>query len=197
MPDRHYVVVPWESRPGSTEVDAFGRRAGEFSLDEAITDSFRFTLSRQIVGEVRGKEIWAMIKAMESGAGSISTTHGRNARQTMDKLVTCAMEEGETSELATLKLAQTVDVVVQIGLLTQPAGENRWSRSRWVSEIALVEPGDAGYNLDHVFEAGFGSTVATPSGTPIKKGLVNELQAHGFDLPAFQREMGVRGVQPS
>ena len=55
MPDRHSVVVPWEARPGSTEVDAFGRRAGEFTLDEAITDSFRFTLSRQIVGEVRGK----------------------------------------------------------------------------------------------------------------------------------------------
>jgi Flp pilus assembly CpaF family ATPase len=197
MPDRHSVVIPWEARPGSTEVDAFGRRAGEFTLGEAIDDSFRFTLSRQIVGEVRGKEIWAMIKAMESGSGSISSTHGKNARQTMDKLVTCAMEEGESFELATLKLAQTVDLVVQIGLLSKPDGENRWSRTRWVSEVALVEPGDAGYNLDSVFESGFGTTVATPSGTPIKKGLLNELQYHGFDLAAFQREMGARGVQPS
>ena len=197
MPDRHSIVVPWEARPGSTEVDAFGRRAGEFTLDEAITDSFRFTLSRQIVGEVRGKEIWAMIKAMESGAGSISSTHGKNARQTMDKLVTCAMEAGETAELATKKLAQTVDIVVQIGLLTQPDGDNHWTRSRWVSEIALVEPGDAGYNLDHVFEAPYGTTLATRSGTPVNKGLLNELQHHGFDLAAFQREMGVRGVQPS
>ena len=138
-----------------------------------------------------------MIKAMESGAGSISSTHGRNARQTMDKLVTCAMEAGETAELATLKLAQTVDVVVQIGLLTQPDGDNHWSRCRWVSEIALVEPGDAGYNLDHVFEAPYGTTVAAPSGTPIKKGLLQELRAHGFDLAAFQREMGARGVQSS
>lgn len=195
LPDRHSIVIPWEARPGSNEVDAFGRRAGEFTLDEAIIDSFRFFLSRQIVGEVRGSEIWAMIKAMESGAGSISSTHGKDARATMDKLVTCAMEAGQTAALATAKLAQTVDVVVQIGLLTKPDGDNHYARTRWISEVALVEPGDAGYNLDHVFKAGFGSTVAAVAGTPIKKDLLAELEAHGFDLAAFQREKTARGVQ--
>ena len=69
----------WEARPGSGERGPDGRQAGEFTLDEALVDSFRFNLSRQIVGEVRGKEIWAMIKAMESGTGSISTTHAADA----------------------------------------------------------------------------------------------------------------------
>ena len=76
---RHKVVHAWEARPGSGERGADGRQAGEFTLDEALVDSFRFNLSRQIVGEVRGKEIWAMIKAMESGTGSISTTHARRS----------------------------------------------------------------------------------------------------------------------
>jgi pilus assembly protein CpaF len=195
MPERHPIVHPWEARPGSSEVDAFGRRAGEFTLDEAIVDSFRFFLSRQIVGEVRGSEIWAMIKAMESGAGSISSTHGKDARATMAKLVTCAMEAGAGHDLAVAKLAQTVDVVVQIGLLTQPEGREHYSRTRWVSEIALVEPGDAGINLDHVFKADFGTTVATAAGTPIKKEMLAELTAHGFDVPTFQRELLTRGAQ--
>ena len=35
----------------------------------------RFNLDRIIVGEVRGGEVMAMFKAMQSGAGSLSTTH--------------------------------------------------------------------------------------------------------------------------
>ena len=50
-----------------------------------------------------------MIKAMESGTGSISTTHASDAVAAIRKLVTCAMEAGPhvTQELATSKLAAT------------------------------------------------------------------------------------------
>jgi type IV secretory pathway ATPase VirB11/archaellum biosynthesis ATPase len=92
--DRHKIVHAWEHRPGSGEVGIDGRQAGEFSLEEAIHHSFRFNLARQIVGEVRGPEVWNMLKAMESGPGSISTTHARSAEHTIDKLVSCAMEKG-------------------------------------------------------------------------------------------------------
>ena len=123
--------------PGSGERGADGRQAGEFTLDEALVDSFRFNLSRQIVGEVRGKEIWAMIKAMESGTGSISTTHAADAVAAVRKLVTCAMEAGPhvTHELATSKLAATVDLIVQLsmetsaGCRTAPSGPGGSPRS--------------------------------------------------------------------
>ncbi|MGN6130458.1 MAG: CpaF family protein, partial [Nocardioidaceae bacterium] len=82
----HEIVHAWEARPGSGERGPDGKQAGEFTLDEALVDSFRFNLSRQIVGEVRGKEIWAMIKAMESGTGSISTTHATDAVAAVRKL---------------------------------------------------------------------------------------------------------------
>ena len=80
-------------------------------MDEALYDSFRFNLSRQIVGEVRGREVIAMIKAMESGAGSISTTHAANAEAALRKLVTCAMEAGAhvTHEYATRAIAENID----------------------------------------------------------------------------------------
>ena len=118
--DRHRIVHPWEARPGSGERGADGRQAGEFTLDEALVDSFRFNLARQIVGEVRGKEIWAMIKAMESGTGSISTTHASDAVAALRKLVTCAMEAGPhvTHALATSKLASTIDLIVHLDLRT-------------------------------------------------------------------------------
>ena len=116
----HKIVHPWEARPGSGERGPDGRQAGEYTLDDALVDSFRFNLSRQIVGEVRGKEIWAMIKAMESGTGSISTTHASDAVAAVRKLVTCAMEAGPhiTHALATSKLAATIDLIVQLDLRT-------------------------------------------------------------------------------
>ena len=131
---RHKVVIPWEARPGSGERGADGRQSGEFTLDEALVDSFRFNLSRQIVGEVRGKEIWAMIKAMESGTGSISTTHAADAVAAVRKLVTCAMEAGPhvTQGLATSKLAATVDLIVQLSMETKvaPGGAQRTQAGR-------------------------------------------------------------------
>ena len=61
-----------------------------------------------------------MIKAMESGAGSISTTHASDAVAAIRKLVTCAMEAGPhvTHGLATSELAATIDMVVQLDLRT-------------------------------------------------------------------------------
>ena len=114
--DRHQIVHAWEHRPGSGEVGIDGRQAGEFTLEEAIHHSFRFNLARQIVGEVRGPEVWNMLKAMESGPGSICTTHARSAEHTIEKLVSCAMEKGPqvTRELAISKLAAAVDVVVYL-----------------------------------------------------------------------------------
>ena len=65
-----------------------------------------------------------MIKAMESGTGSISTTHASDAVAAVRKLVTCAMEAGPhvTHELATSKLAATIDLIVQLDLRTTTDG---------------------------------------------------------------------------
>ena len=186
LPDVHPIVHPWEARPGSGEVGPDGKQAGEFTLDEAIYDSFRFNLSRQIVGEVRGREVWAMIKAMESGAGSISTTHAATGEGALRKLVTCAMEAGAhvTKELATSKIAEEVDLVVQIHLETVPLGDDRWRKSRWVSEIVHVTPGEAakGYAVTHVFRPNPAGGPAVPGTLPDE---LRELELHGFDITAY------------
>jgi pilus assembly protein CpaF len=181
---RHKIVHAWESRPGSGERGPDGRQAGEFTLDEALVDSFRFNLSRQIVGEVRGKEIWAMIKAMESGTGSISTTHAADAVAAVRKLVTCAMEAGPhvTQGLATSKLASTVDLIVQLSMETTavPGGARR---TRRVAEIIALAPGEKepGFATTHVFSPDF-SGVAVPDVLPDE---YRALARHGFDLAGY------------
>ena len=107
---------------------------------EQLNDSFRFALSRQLVGEVRGPEAWPMLKAMESGPGSMCTTHATDAEGALAKLVTCSMEAGAhvTSDLAVRKLAQVVDLVVYLRTETI-TDENGHSRKlRWVSEETSV-----------------------------------------------------------
>jgi len=187
------IVHAWEARPGSGERGPDGRHTGEFTLDEALVDSFRFNLSRQIVGEVRGKEIWAMIKAMESGTGSISTTHAADAVAAVRKLVTCAMEAGPhiTQGLATSKLAATVDLIVQLSMETEPVAGGT-QRTRRVAEIITLAPGEKhpGYATTHVFSA-------DPSGVAVPDVLPDEYRAlthHGFDLSGYLQARPLGGT---
>lgn len=183
---QHPIVYPWEARPGSGEYGPDGRQAGEFTLDEALYDSFRFNLSRQIVGEVRGKEVWPMIKAMESGPGSISTTHASDAVSALRKLVTCAMEAGPhvTHTLATAKLAATLRLVVHLDLHTTQVAEGEWQRTRRVAEIVAVEPGEheLGYATTPVFTTDPATRTAVPTTLPDR---YRALSVHGFDYTGY------------
>ena len=191
LPERHRIVHPWEARPGSGERGADGRQAGEFTLDEALVDSFRFNLSRQIIGEVRGREVWAMIKAMESGTGSISTTHAADAVAAVRKLVTCAMEAGPhiTHALATSKLASTIDLIVHLGMTTTSINGD-WRRERRVVEIIALAPGEreTGYAITHIFAPDRDGT-AVPGVLPDE---YRTLASHGFDLPGYLAQQEVR-----
>ena len=140
MPDQHPIVHAWEARPGSgSAAPMVGRPVSSVWMRRCMT---RSTSPRQIVGEVRGREVLAMIKAMESGAGSISTTHAANAEAAL--LVTCAMEAGAhvTHEYATRAIAENIDLVVQLQLETTLLAGGAARRDRWVSEIIAVTPGE-------------------------------------------------------
>ncbi|MBK8462880.1 MAG: CpaF family protein [Nigerium sp.] len=193
LPDRHAIVHAWEARTGSGERGPDGRVAGEFGISEALFDSFRFNVSRQIVGEIRGGEVWQMIKAMESGSGSISTTHSANARAAMRKLITCAMESGPqiTHELATLKLAETIDLIVQLDMDSVEHPDGSVSRTRWVSEIVAITTGEKekGYAATTVFDAADGQ-LALAHTLPDE---LRRLERHGFDLSGFLAEARANG----
>ena len=191
---RHDIVVDWEARPGMGEIGADGRAAGAFDLDEALNDSFRFALDRQIVGEIRGREVWTMIKAMESGTGSLSTTHAAGAETAIRKLVTCAMEAGGhvTRDLALEKLAGCLEVIVQLNRRVVAMPDGSQQLRRWVSEVVIVEPGERemGYALTHLF----GPSGAGPArATGLMSERCKDLTVDGFDLDLYQAEADGRG----
>lgn len=184
MRERHPIVHAWEARPGG-EMTASGRRAGEFSIDDALYDSYRFNLSRQIVGEVRGREVLAMLEAMQSGTGSLSTTHARSCEDTVNKLVTCAMKAGAhvTYDYAVRALAQSLDVIVHVDARTTEQGKQRWT-----SQICVLGPGEKakGYALVPVFGCEPGSrTIRAVPGLPEE---YDDLARFGFDLDGYRAE---------
>ncbi|PUA79472.1 CpaF family protein [Nocardioides currus] len=192
LTDRHKIVHAWEHRPGSGEIGPNGRPAGEFTTEEALHDSFRFILARQIVGEVRGPEVWNMIKAMESGPGSISTTHARSAALTIEKLVSCAMEAGPqvSRELAISKLAAAIDIVMYARTEIVAQGDGTYRKRRWIEEVLVVRPSmDAarGYQTAPIFASNqLGHAVATGQ---LESEFAQDLVRHGFDLGAYNTEV--------
>ncbi|MEA5055139.1 MAG: ATPase, T2SS/T4P/T4SS family [Propionicimonas sp.] len=192
LPEQHRIVHAWEERPGSGERTADGHSSGERRAPEQVIDSFRFTLSRQILGEIRGPEVWSMIKLMESGAGSLSTTHSADAYATMRKLITCAMEAGPhvTMELAAAKLADTIDFIVHLRcLILRPASPDGLARKvRQVAEILAVEPGEDNrhYSLTSVFRDVPGACGVAD--TPPPGRLLDVLVDQGFDYASFLAE---------
>ncbi|WP_114907673.1 CpaF family protein [Ornithinimicrobium murale] len=187
------IVHEWEERPGSEEKGTDGRPAGQYTVAQGLMDSRRFNLDRQIVGEVGGPEIWAMIKAMENGSGSLCTTHSKNAEATLHKLATCAGEVGIEKSVAIEKLALAVDVIVQLKRKIVPVGDGGTRKvTRWVSEIQAVQPGEdsTGYALTPVFVPG-------PDGRCVPETMPEELRQdlvdHGFDVDAYVAERGTIG----
>lgn len=125
-----------------------------------------------------------MIKAMESGTGSISTTHAADAVAAVRKLVTCAMEAGPhvTQGLATSKLAATVDVIVQLRMDTTTSPGSA-QRTRRVAEVIALTPGEKelGYATTHVFRTD-AAGIAVPEVLPDE---YRALAQYGFDLAAY------------
>ena len=188
--DQHAIVHAWESREGSGERLPDGRLAGSRTIAAQIIDSFRFNLGRQILGEIRGEEVWSMVKLMESGSGSISTTHSASAEQTMRKLVTCAMEAGPqvSQDLASTKLGETVDLVVHIACDTVPGPDGSAGRKhRYVAEVLAVSPGERprGYATTQVFAPVPGVCAVAHT---LPEELRDKLVAAGFDVAGFEAE---------
>jgi pilus assembly protein CpaF len=144
LPDRHHRLVAHEARPGSGERTADGRSAGEVTLDDLLYASLRLNLARIIVGEVRGREVIPMFKAMQAGAGSLSTTHAHSARGAVERLVTCALEAGPhiTQDYAYLQIASHIDLIVHVAL--RDATRTGGGKARFVTEVIEVARGEGG-----------------------------------------------------
>ena len=129
-----------------------------------------------------------MLEAMESGSGSLSTTHAASAEAAMPKLINCCMKAGPqvSDDLAARALGHALDLIVHIDLdeSTDPDGGTRLRR--YVTEIVAVTEGekDRGYALSQVFKAAADGP-AIPALLPDH---LRKLARHGFDVDTFHAQ---------
>jgi hypothetical protein len=95
-----------------------------------------------------------------------------------------------TSQVAADKLADAIDIIVQMRMETVAAADGQPSRRyRWVSEILHVTPGEGknGYAETRLFTTDPGSRRLRPGVLPDE---LRFLAGYGFDLAGYQRELG-------
>ena len=115
---RHPWAMSMEARQGHGERDARGRHRGEVTLADLIPVSLSLGVLRVIVGEVRGREIVAMLQAMTTSRGSLCTIHARSPTSVVDRAVELALTHGEemTAELAQRMVAGALDLIVYVAI---------------------------------------------------------------------------------
>ena len=141
LPRPHPLLYAAECRGGSTERDpATGRPAGETTLTDLLHQTLRMSVTRVIVGEVRGAEALPMLEAMNAGMpGSMCTLHAGSAAEAFDRLVTAAMRgagAGWSDRFVTRLAAQGIKYVVH--MRRRPGQDRR----RFVAEVAEVAPSE-------------------------------------------------------
>ncbi|MGP5700740.1 CpaF family protein [Glutamicibacter arilaitensis] len=109
--------------------------AGEYSMWDASRKALRLNAFRFIVGEVRGDEIGPMIRAMQTGAGSLSTAHAEDPEDCIEALVGLASQE-YSEEYAKRQIARHIDFIVQLNRVELEDG----TKVRKVTHITEVLP---------------------------------------------------------
>lgn len=113
--------------------DDEGRLIRETQLEDLVRESLRMRADRVWVGETRGKEAFALVKACNSGHdGSVTTIHADNGKQAVKQCVTYVMESGLSEVPAREQVAQAFNLVVQISKVKM--------ERRIITEISYLEP---------------------------------------------------------
>ncbi|WP_238005847.1 CpaF/VirB11 family protein [Dactylosporangium sp. AC04546] len=135
---RHPWAVSMEAREGHGERGPDGRPAGEITLDDLIPLSLQLNARHIIVGEVKSREIVAMLQAMGTTNGSLCTIHAREPGLVFDRVVELALSHRQehSDRRAHLQVANALDLVVYVTMVDESAIGGR--RHRFVSHVVEV-----------------------------------------------------------
>ncbi len=104
-------VISLETRVSNYDVDS------EITIRDLVRNSLRMRPDRIIVGEVRGKEAFDMLQAMNTGHdGSITTLHANGAQDALNRLETMVLMSGLDIPIKAIReyIASAIDLVVNI-----------------------------------------------------------------------------------
>ena len=120
---------------------------GEVTIRDLVRNSLRMRPDRIIVGEVRGKEAFDMMQAMNTGhEGSITTLHANNPVDAINSLETMILMNEMEIPVSAVRgyIENAIDIVVQIDRLQD--GRRKISS---ISEVDGLEDGNV--NIRQIF----------------------------------------------
>ena len=120
---------------------------GEVTIRDLVRNSLRMRPDRIIVGEVRGKEAFDMMQAMNTGhEGSITTLHANSPVDAINRLETMILMNEMEIPVSAVRgyIENAIDIVVQIDRLTD--GRRKISSICEVSDII-----DSKVNIKPIF----------------------------------------------
>lgn len=92
-------------------------KTGEVTIRDLVLNSLRMRPDRIIVGEVRGKEAFDMLQAMNTGHdGSLTTLHANGAQDALNRLETMVLMGGLDIPIKAVReyIVSAIDLVVNI-----------------------------------------------------------------------------------
>jgi pilus assembly protein CpaF len=127
-------VISLETRVNSYE------GTGEVTIRDLVINSLRMRPDRIIVGEVRGKEAFDMLQAMNTGHdGSLTTLHANGTIDALNRLETMVLMTGIEIPVSAIReyIEQAIDIVVEVKRLSD--GRRKVTN---ISEIVGIKDGD-------------------------------------------------------
>lgn len=169
-------VISLETRSSNYEGE------GEISIRDLVINSLRMRPDRIVVGEVRGKEAFDMLQAMNTGHdGSLTTMHANGPHDSLNRLETMILMAGMEIPIQAIReyIVEAIDIVVQIERLTD--GRRRVTS---ICEVNALENGTI--VLKEIFA--FNKTGVTESGDVMGEFVLNP------GIPQVYSKMRAMGI---
>jgi type IV secretion system protein VirB11 len=118
------------------------RTTDDVDLTRLVRATLRLRPDRIVIGEIRGREALALLKAWNTGhPGGVTTVHANHARAALSRIDQLIQEAGVPSQPQLI--ADSVDLIVSI------ARRNGGRRVEELLRVEGYEPG-RGYQLAHL-----------------------------------------------
>jgi len=162
-------VISLETRTSNYE------GSGAVSIRDLVINSLRMRPDRIIVGEVRGKEAFDMLQAMNTGhEGSMTTLHANSPKDALNRLETMVLMAGMEIPIKAIReyVENAIDIVINISRLTD--GKRKITS---ISEVVGFDKGEI--KLNEVFA--FNQTGITKEGEVIGEFVLNKSSKETYD----------------
>ena len=162
-------VISLETRTANYE------GTGAVTIRDLVINSLRMRPDRIIVGEVRGKEAFDMLQAMNTGhEGSMTTLHANGPKDSLNRLETMVLMAGMEIPISAIReyIENAIDIVINISRL----GDGK-RKITSICEVVGFEKGEI--KLNEIFE--FKQTGLTKDGEVDGEFVLNKATCHTYD----------------